>query len=81
MRRFLFPFVSPLVASLAALLVTTVDVSPASAQDLTPPPAIAPPPPMDPSAPGAPGAPSTTPEGATAQKLDEADKEDSGRNF
>jgi hypothetical protein len=76
MRRFLFAFVT----ASAALLV---HAGSASAQELTPPPAIAPPPPMDPAAPGAPGDPSTTttPEGATTAKLNEAEQEDSGRNF
>jgi hypothetical protein len=76
MRRFL----CSCLASLAAVLLTA---GAASAQELTPPPAIAPPPPMDPNAPGAPGDPSlqTTPEGATTQKLNEAEREDSGRNF
>ena len=77
MRRFLFCSV---VSTFAALLVNGGS---ASAQELSPPPAIAPPPPMDPSAPGAPGDPNaaTTPESATALKLDEAEQEDSGRNF
>jgi hypothetical protein len=46
---------------------------------------IAPPPPMDPNQPGAPGNPTTTPEQQQSEeqkkKLDEAEKEDSGRNF
>ena len=76
MRRFLFACVS----GLAALVLAT---GPAAAQELTPPPAIAPPPPMDPNAPGAPGGPTTmtTPEAATTAKLNEAESADSGRNF
>jgi hypothetical protein len=75
MRRFLLSVVSSFALLLAA--------GSASAQDVTPPPAIAPPPPMDPSAPGAPGDPNvtTTPEAATTAKLNEAEQEDSGRNF
>lgn len=73
MRRFLFACVSGLVA----LVLTSGS---AAAQELTPPPAIAPPPPMDPNAPGAPGSPAS-PEGATAQRLNEAESADSGRNF
>ena len=54
----------------------------ARAQDVTPPPAIAPPPPMDPNAPGSPGGePGALPLDATNQKLNEAEREDSGRNF
>jgi len=59
-----------------------------------PSPGLAPPPPMDPGAPGSPSPGSPSPgspdpnappqgagEAATAQKLDEAEREDSGRNF
>ena len=81
MRR---PLLS-VVSTFAAVLVSVVSAGAASAQEATPPPAIAPPPPMDPSAPGAPGEPNpaapATPEAATVQKLDEAEQEDSGRNF
>src|SRR4051794_17168359 len=76
MRRFL----GSCVTTLATVLVTA---GAASAQELTPPPAIAPPPPMDPNAPGGPGDPNLnpTPEYGTTQKLNEAEREDSGRNF
>lgn len=79
MRRFLVS----LASSTAALLLAT---SAAHAQDTTPapPPAIAPPPPMDPSTPGSPtGDPNqpAPPEQATTAKLDEAERQDSGRNF
>ncbi len=69
--------------NLASFLAASfVGVSAASAQGTSPPPAIAPPPPMDPSAPGAPGSTTTnTPESATTLKLDEAEQDDSGRNF
>ncbi len=76
------------LASLSALLLFST--SPALAQDATPPPAIAPPPPLDPNVPGspsgdpnAPGQPgqSTTPEQATNAKLDEAERNDNGRNL
>ena len=80
MRRFLF---CSFVSSVSTVAAQLGDVGSASAQELSPPPAIAPPPPMDPAAPGAPGDPNatTTPESATALKLDEAEQEDSGRNF
>lgn len=78
MRRFLVS----LVSSAAAVLLATTD---ARAQAVAPPPpAIAPPPPMDPNAPGAPGGdPNAPPAGAQATnaQLDEAEREDSGRNF
>ena len=77
MRRFLLS----LITTAAALALTA---TPALAQDATPPPPLAPPPPIDPSSPGAPtGDPNapTTPEQATTKKLDEAEREDSGRNF
>lgn len=79
MRRFLVP----LATTAAALLFTT---SPALAQDATPSPApnLAPPPPIDPNSPGAPTADPNAPppaEQATTKKLDEAEREDSGRNF
>jgi hypothetical protein len=52
---------------------------PVAAQDIQPPP------PINPSAPGAPNSPSSAPvaqpESPTTQKLDEAEKKDSGRNF
>jgi hypothetical protein len=67
-----------LASTLAAVLVALTSSSDARAQD------IAPPPPMDPSTPGAPtGDPNAPapPELATTQKLDEAEREDSGRNF
>jgi hypothetical protein len=69
-----------LSSSLAAALVLLF-TSGARAQEA---PAIAPPPPMDPAAPGAPsGDPSApaAPEQATKDKLDEAERDDSGRNF
>jgi hypothetical protein len=78
MRRSLFPVTT---AGAALLLLSVVSASDARAQDLTPPP------PMDPAAPGAPSAdpnaPATAPtaEQATTEKLDEAEHEDSGRNF
>ena len=77
MRRFLAP-----LATTALLLATSA----ARAQDATPPPpapGLAPPPPMDPNAPGSPTAdPNAAPPGdPTAQKLDEAERQDSGRNF
>lgn len=82
MRRLLAPL------SLSVFTAATVLASPsearAFAQDVAPPPAIAPPPPMDPNAPGAPGAdpnaPGTAEQGTTA-KLDEAEQKDSGRKF
>jgi hypothetical protein len=87
MRRFLVSL-SRFVAPSALLLLST---TPASAQDATPPPpALAPPPPLDPNVPGsqpgdpnAPGQPgqTTTPEQATAAKLDEAERDDNGRKF
>jgi hypothetical protein len=74
MRRFLT------LLALSAALVSSTSI--ASAQDLSPPPAIAPPPPMDPSVPGAPtGDNSVGNPSATTAKLDEAEREDSGRNF
>lgn len=64
------------VASLAVASSVLLAPSSALAQG------IAPPPPMDPNAPGSPGSPGTsTPEDATRQKLDEAEREDSGRGF
>jgi hypothetical protein len=82
MRRFKVSL-AVTACSAAALLLAP---SHAYAQDATPspPPAIAPPPPMDPSTPGSPsGDPNApaAPEQATTQKLDQAEREDSGRNF
>jgi hypothetical protein len=81
MRRLLL-----LVTTAAAALLVTLPSSLAYAQDATPPPPspLAPPPPIDPNSPGAPtGDPNaqTTPEQATTKKLDEAEADDSGRNF
>jgi hypothetical protein len=62
-------------------IVTVASVAlPASAQDLAPPPPINP---STPGAPSGPGAPSLEQQqqGATTQKLDEAEQKDSGRNF
>jgi hypothetical protein len=78
MRRLLAPL-SLSVLTVAALVTSA---SPAHAQDVAPPPAIAPPPPMDPNAPGAPGEPAqASPEQATTAKLDEAEQSDTGRKF
>lgn len=83
MRRFIVRL-SRFVAPSALLLLST---TPASAQDTTPPPALAPPPPLDPNVPGSqPGDPNqpgqtTTPEQATTAKLDEAERDDNGRKF
>ncbi len=77
MRRFL-------LSGLSTLAFLVCSTGSASAQDATPPPAIAPPPPMDPNAPGAPGLDPNgpaQPQEATTQKLDQAEREDSGRNF
>jgi hypothetical protein len=81
MRRFLLSLVTT-VAALAG------SVSDAQAQETPSQPAIAPPPPMDPGAPGSPSADPSAPgayppsgEQATQAKLDEAEREDSGRNF
>jgi hypothetical protein len=65
-----FSFGAPL---LSALLLA----SPASAQGLAPPP------PISPTAPGAPGAPTLEQQqqSETTRKLDEAEQQDSGRNF
>jgi len=73
MRRFL------LAAATAAWAFTT-SLPDARAQDLAPPP------PMDPNAPGGQPLPgttttTTTQEQATTAKLDQAEREDSGRNF
>lgn len=76
----------------AAAAVLLLSTSSAFAQDIappppmSPPPTIAPPPPMDPNAPGQPpngdpNAPQNQPQDATKAKLDEAEREDSGRNF
>jgi hypothetical protein len=74
MRRHLLAVVLPLALVFA-------DEASAFAQEMgASPPALAPPPPMDPGAPSAPGAPAAS-ENATTQKLDEAEHEDSGRNF
>ena len=71
-----------LASAAAALLLFTAT---AHAQDATPPPpSLAPPPPIDPTSPGAPTGDPNAPQGpaeATTKKLDEAEKEDSGRNF
>lgn len=71
------------LGTIAALVL--LSTSEARAQDTSPPPAIAPPPPMDPNAPGTPSDPNApsvpSNEAATKEKLDEAEREDSGRNF
>ena len=69
------------LGTIAALVF--LSTSEARAQDTSPPPAIAPPPPMDPNAPGAPTAPNApaSNDAATKAKLDEAEREDSGRNL
>jgi hypothetical protein len=80
MRRFLAPL-SLSFFTAAALLASP---SPARAQDVAPPPAIAPPPPMDPGTPGSPsGDPNApaAPEAGTIAKLDEAEQSDTGRKF
>jgi len=71
-----------LAGSFATVLTLAVSGT-ASAQDVAPPPPMAPPP-IDPNSPGAPnGDPNAGPAGeaATAQRLDTAEREDSGRQF
>jgi hypothetical protein len=68
-----------LFTALSSLTLCTLAV-PAAAQDLAPPPPISPSTPGSPSAPGSPSLEQQQ-QGATTQKLDEAEQKDSGRNF
>jgi hypothetical protein len=78
-RRGLFLFFSALTSVLVAHGEALAQ------QDVQPPPPIAPPPPMTAPGPGAPGQPATTQEqmqqAETNQRLDEAEKKDTGRKF